>query len=49
LRNVESSDLLTALDIAAQVFAEAQLGPEAREGTQAFLEKRVPGWAKPDS
>ncbi|HKP59906.1 MAG TPA: enoyl-CoA hydratase-related protein [Polyangiales bacterium] len=46
LRSVESSDLNTALDIAAQVFAEAQLGPEAKEGTQAFIEKRLPEWAK---
>jgi isohexenylglutaconyl-CoA hydratase len=45
LRSVESNDLETALDIAAQVFAEAQLGPEAKEGTLAFLEKRLPHWA----
>jgi isohexenylglutaconyl-CoA hydratase len=47
LRNIESSDLLTSLDIAAQVFAEAQLGAEAKEGTLAFIEKRAPDWAKP--
>ncbi|HKU39944.1 MAG TPA: enoyl-CoA hydratase-related protein [Polyangiales bacterium] len=46
LRSVETNDLNTALDIAADVFAEAQLGPEAKEGTQAFLEKRLPAWAK---
>lgn len=46
LRNIESSELETALDIAAQVFAEAQLSPEAKEGTQAFLEKRAPSWVK---
>jgi isohexenylglutaconyl-CoA hydratase len=46
LRTVESSDLSTALDIAAEVFAEAQLGAEAKEGTQAFIEKRLPEWAK---
>jgi isohexenylglutaconyl-CoA hydratase len=46
LRSVESSDLETALDIAAQVFAEAQVGPEAKEGTLAFLEKRLPHWAR---
>lgn len=46
LRRVETSELETALDIAAQVFAAAQLGPEAREGTKAFLEKRAPEWAK---
>lgn len=46
LRSVDSCALELALDIAAQVFAEAQLGPEAKEGTQAFLEKRLPAWAK---
>lgn len=46
LRRVESCELETALDIAAQIFAEAQLGPEAKEGTRAFLEKRAPEWAK---
>ncbi len=46
LLNIESNDLFTSLDIAAQVFAEAQLGPEAKEGTLAFIEKRAPSWAK---
>jgi len=46
LRTVLTSELETTLDVAAQVFAEAALGPEAREGTQAFLEKRLPAWAK---
>jgi isohexenylglutaconyl-CoA hydratase len=46
VRTVELEPLAKALDEAAQVFAEAQLGPEAREGTQAFLEKRLPEWAK---
>lgn len=32
------------LDLAAQVFAEASIGDEAREGTLAFLEKRPPSW-----
>ena len=32
---------------AAQVFAEAALGPEGTEGTLAFLQKRKPGWAPP--
>jgi isohexenylglutaconyl-CoA hydratase len=45
-RTVELERLTQALDIAADVFADAQLGPEAREGTQAFLEKRLPEWAK---
>jgi isohexenylglutaconyl-CoA hydratase len=39
-------DLQTVLDDAAQVFAEASLGDEAREGTLAFVEKRLPTWAK---
>jgi isohexenylglutaconyl-CoA hydratase len=34
------------LDEAAQVFAEASLGDEAREGTTAFVQKRPPSWAK---
>jgi isohexenylglutaconyl-CoA hydratase len=46
LRTIEGVEIGTALDIAAQVFAEASLGPEAREGAQAFLEKRLPDWAK---
>lgn len=39
-------DLASVLDEAAQVFAEASLGDEAREGTQAFVEKRLPKWAQ---
>lgn len=46
LGSVEQTDVKSALDLAAQVFAEAQLGPEAKEGTQAFLEKRLPAWAQ---
>jgi isohexenylglutaconyl-CoA hydratase len=38
-------DLQGTLDLAAQVFAEASLGAEAREGTLAFVEKRTPSWA----
>lgn len=37
-------DLPATLDLAAQVFAEASLSDEAREGTLAFLEKRAPKW-----
>jgi isohexenylglutaconyl-CoA hydratase len=37
-------DLPATLDLAAQVFAEASLSDEAREGTLAFLEKRSPKW-----
>jgi isohexenylglutaconyl-CoA hydratase len=39
-------DLQRVLDDAAQVFAEASLGDEAREGTLAFVEKRLPSWAR---
>lgn len=46
LRTVLTSDLDTALAVGAQLFAEASLGPEAREGMTAFLEKRLPDWAK---
>jgi isohexenylglutaconyl-CoA hydratase len=39
-------ELPATLDLAAQVFAEASLSDEAREGTQAFLEKRPPKWSR---
>jgi isohexenylglutaconyl-CoA hydratase len=39
-------DLRSVLDEAAQVFAEAATGDEAREGTVAFVEKRLPKWAQ---
>jgi isohexenylglutaconyl-CoA hydratase len=32
---------------AASVFAQAARGPEGREGTAAFLQKRKPSWAPP--
>lgn len=35
------------LDRAARAFAEALVGPEGREGTRAFAERRPPGWAAP--
>jgi len=34
------------VDRAARAFAEALTGPEGREGTLAFAEKRPPGWAR---
>lgn len=34
------------LDQAAESFAEAVTGPEAAEGTLAFVQKRKPGWAR---
>jgi isohexenylglutaconyl-CoA hydratase len=30
----------------AQLFAAAARGPEGQEGTMAFIEKRLPAWAK---
>lgn len=39
-------DLPSVLDEAAQVFARASIGDEAREGTIAFIQKRLPEWAK---
>jgi isohexenylglutaconyl-CoA hydratase len=38
-------ELTGTLDLAAQVFAEASVSDEAREGTLAFLEKRSPKWS----
>jgi isohexenylglutaconyl-CoA hydratase len=39
-------DLGSVLDDAAQVFAEAATGDEAREGMLAFVQKRLPSWAQ---
>jgi len=39
-------DLPSVLDEAAQVFARASISDEAREGTIAFIQKRLPEWAK---
>jgi isohexenylglutaconyl-CoA hydratase len=39
-------DLPSVLDEAAQVFANASTSDEAREGTIAFIQKRLPEWAK---
>ena len=44
--SVQGRPLATVLDEAAQVFADASLGDEAREGTLAFVEKRLPKWAQ---
>lgn len=40
-------DLSVVLDAAAQAFAQAVIGPEGSEGTQAFIQKRLPKWAQP--
>lgn len=37
---------VSVLDHAARVFAEAAAGDEAREGTLAFVQKRLPKWAE---
>ncbi|MDH5675179.1 MAG: enoyl-CoA hydratase-related protein [Myxococcales bacterium] len=39
-------DLSGVLDRAAELFAEASLGDEGREGAQAFVDKRKPSWAR---
>lgn len=44
LFSIMNRQLSGALDLAAQVFAEAAVGEEAREGTAAFVEKRPPRW-----
>ncbi|AUG09141.1 enoyl-CoA hydratase/isomerase family protein [Pseudomonas sp. S09G 359] len=38
--------LEAVLDLGAQWFAEAVTGAEGIEGTQAFVQKRKPGWAR---
>lgn len=40
-------DLSAVLDAAAQAFADAVTGSEGAEGTQAFMQKRLPKWAQP--
>jgi isohexenylglutaconyl-CoA hydratase len=42
---VGSEPLGQVLDRAATLFSAALRGPEAAEGTQAFVEKRLPQWA----
>ena len=44
--NASGRALETVLDEAALVFADASLGEEAREGTLAFVQKRLPKWAE---
>jgi isohexenylglutaconyl-CoA hydratase len=39
-------DLPGLLDEAAELFADAAVGDEAREGTLAFVQKRLPKWAE---
>lgn len=46
LHRVNSDNINTLLDQAANDFAQAVVGPEAMEGTTAFLQKRHPQWAK---
>lgn len=46
VQRVGEQDLEPVLDDAAEVFADAALGEEGREGTQAFVEKRPPSWAR---
>jgi len=36
------------IDEAARLFGAAARGPEGQEGTMAFIEKRLPTWAKKD-
>ncbi len=36
------------LDRAADYFCESMRGEEGQEGTRAFMEKRLPGWARKD-
>jgi isohexenylglutaconyl-CoA hydratase len=43
--DVGSTDLESLLDRAADDFARAINGAEGKEGTAAFLEKRLPNWA----
>jgi len=43
---VGSTELDPLLDQAAKRFSEAVRGPEGAEGTAAFIEKRLPKWAR---
>jgi isohexenylglutaconyl-CoA hydratase len=45
LRAAGPTPMAQLLDEAACAFADAVLGPEGREGTRAFVEKRPPSWA----
>lgn len=44
LRTCATSDVLQQLDQAVAISAKARATAEAREGLQAFLEKRTPAW-----
>jgi methylglutaconyl-CoA hydratase len=45
LRACAASDVLAQIDQAVAISAKARETAEAREGLQAFLEKRTPSWA----
>jgi len=47
LRAAGPSAISELLDDAADTFAAAVRGPEGREGTKAFVEKRKPSWVVP--
>lgn len=49
LLRVGHEDMGGLLDSAAGKFAEAIRGSEGSEGTMAFMQKRLPTWAEPDS
>ena len=42
----QSSEPAALIEEAAQLIATAARGPEGQEGTMAFIEKRLPAWAK---
>jgi len=42
----QNSEPVALIEEAAQLFAAAARGPEGQEGTMAFIEKRLPEWAK---
>jgi isohexenylglutaconyl-CoA hydratase len=44
--SLDSSDLDAVLDQAAKDFSSCIRGEEGREGTKAFIEKRLPTWAE---
>ena len=44
--DVASTELESLLDRASDDFASALNGVEGKEGTTAFLEKRLPSWAQ---
>ncbi|MGE0154966.1 MAG: enoyl-CoA hydratase/isomerase family protein [Reyranellaceae bacterium] len=46
LRAAGALEMETIRDLAADAFVRAVRGPEGREGTLAFVEKRKPGWVE---